>query len=149
MFHIHSFPQCGRHFSSSHNLVTSLLQHYIKSIWNRPCSWILREFPFFFCLYFIHLSLLYFLFCATEIRFYRTGGFCIALWRQTALGVFQSFQDLSFLSCLLAITPGWAISIYLPTPLHFYYYFFFKKRLVILQILADFSERVEQRNLFP
>lgn len=64
MFYIHSFPQCGRRFSSSHNLVTSLLQHYKKSIWSRPSSTV-REFPFYsLCLYFTHLfSPLLFILC--------------------------------------------------------------------------------------
>lgn len=72
--------------------------------------------------------LLYFLFCANEIRFLRIDVFCIALWKQTALGVFPFLQGLSFLSCLTAITPAWATSIYLPTPLLFF--FFWKKGLV-------------------
>lgn len=147
MFHIHAFPDvCGRRFRSSHNPVTCLLQHYIKSIWSRSCSWILREFPFYSpCLYFIHLSPLDFLFYATEIRFLRTDGFCIALWKQTALRV-GPIPPRHLISQLPFSNNPWLSYIYLsPQTITL---FFWKKRLAGLQILADFSGRVEQRNLF-
>lgn len=52
-----------------------------------------------------------------------------------------------FLSYLVAITPGWAISISFPTPLQFI--FFFKKRLINSPYTGtDFSVSVEQKNLF-
>lgn len=125
----------------------------MKSIWSRLYSWILRQFPFYsLCLYFIHFSLLCFLFYATEIRFLGTKWILShSLKADSFGGVPIPLRPL--ISQLPYSKNPWLSYTYLSphiSTLSFFPFFFFflRKDWLSLQTLSDFSGRVKQRNLF-